>query len=194
MTTRHCVGVLALQGAFKEHCVALEACGATAVPVRTTQDFAKVQALVIPGGESTTMGTLLHEWDLFGPVQERGKAGMPLFGTCAGLIMLCADIEGYPQQPHFGLLDASVQRNAFGRQIDSFETDIVMPVVGPEPVQGVFIRAPVISHTGPQVRVLAQVQERIVAVQQGAILATAFHPELTADRRLHQYFLTLLEQ
>lgn len=192
MKTRLCVGVLALQGAFKEHCVALEACGAKALPVRSPRDFAQVQALVIPGGESTTMGTLLHEWKLFAPVQDRGKAGMPMFGTCAGLIMLCNEIEGYPHQPCFGLLDASVQRNAFGRQKDSFETDIAMPEVVQDPIQGVFIRAPIITRTGPTVRVLAKVQDRVVAVQQGNILATSFHPELTPDRRLHEYFLSLV--
>lgn len=193
MKSRYCVGVLALQGAFKEHCVALDACGATALPVRTPKDFAQVQALIIPGGESTTMGTLLHEWDLFTPVQEQGKAGMPFFGTCAGLIMLCTTITGYPHQPCLGLLDATVERNAFGRQKDSFEADVDLPTLGPIPMPGVFIRAPVISHTGQDVQILAKTQGRVVAVQQGAILATSFHPELTPDIRLHQYFLSMLD-
>ncbi|MEG2173463.1 MAG: pyridoxal 5'-phosphate synthase glutaminase subunit PdxT [Desulfovibrionaceae bacterium] len=189
---RHCVGVLALQGAFREHCIALEACGAQALPVRKPQDFMQVHALIIPGGESTTMGKLLHEWDLFEPIRQQGHAGMPIYGSCAGLILLCNTIDGYPEQKCFGLLNASVQRNAFGRQKDSFETPLHIPVLGARPVHAVFIRAPIITRTGPEVDILARINNNIVAVQHNNILATSFHPELTKDRRIHEYFLKML--
>lgn len=188
---RHCVGVLALQGAFKEHCTALEDCGARTVQIRRPHDLALIHGLIIPGGESTTMGKLLHEWKLFNPLQESGKGGLPIYGSCAGLILLCASIEGFPLQPRLGLLDASVQRNAFGRQKDSFESDISLSIFE-TPMHGVFIRAPVITRTGEAVKQLAHVGDRIVAVRQANILATSFHPELTDDRRMHEYFLKML--
>lgn len=188
---RHCVGVLALQGAFKEHCTALEDCGARAIQVRKPQDIAHIHGLIIPGGESTTMGKLMHEWKLFKPIQDSGKRGLPIYGSCAGLILLCKNIEGFPLQPCLGLLDADVQRNAFGRQKDSFENEIRLSIFK-QALHAVFIRAPVIIRTGEAVEQLAHVHDRIVAVRQATILATSFHPELTNDRRVHEYFLGML--
>ena len=185
-----CVGVLALQGAFREHVAAVSRLGVAAREVRQLKDMDGIDAMIIPGGESTTMGKLLNEWHMLEPLRERIMQGMPVYGSCAGLILLCRTIEN-SDQPRLGVLDATVRRNAFGRQVDSFETELSMPEVGAEPVPAVFIRAPVIISVGPEVRVLAQVKGQAVAVRQNNILATSFHPELTPDTRLHSYFLNM---
>ncbi|MDY0203120.1 MAG: pyridoxal 5'-phosphate synthase glutaminase subunit PdxT [Desulfovibrio desulfuricans] len=183
-----CVGVLALQGAFREHVAAVSRLGVAAREVRQLKDMDGIDAMIIPGGESTTMGKLLNEWQMLQPLRERIEQGMPVYGSCAGLILLCRVIEN-SDQSRLGVLDATVRRNAFGRQVDSFETDLAMPEIGPEPVPAVFIRAPVITGVGPGVKVLAEVKGQAVAVRQNNILATSFHPELTPDTRLHGYFL-----
>ena len=185
-----CVGVLALQGAFREHVAAVSRLGVAAHEVRQLKDMDGIDAMIIPGGESTTMGKLLNEWHMLEPLRERIMQGMPVYGSCAGLILLCRTIEN-SDQPRLGVLDATVRRNAFGRQVDSFETELSMPEVGPDPVPAVFIRAPVLISVGPEVRVLAEVKGQAVAVRQNNILATSFHPELTPDTRLHSYFLNM---
>ncbi len=185
-----CVGVLALQGAFREHVAAVSRLGVAAREVRQLKDMDGIDAMIIPGGESTTMGKLLNEWHMLEPLRERIMQGMPVYGSCAGLILLCRTIEN-SDQPRLGVLDATVRRNAFGRQVDSFETELSMPEVGPDPVPAVFIRAPVLISVGPEVRVLAEVKGQAVAVRQNNILATSFNPELTPDTRLHSYFLNM---
>ena len=184
-----CVGVLALQGAFREHVAAVTRLGATAREVRQLKDIAGIDALIIPGGESTTMGKLLNEWNMLEPLRQRILDGMPVYGSCAGLILLCREIEN-SDQPRLGVLDATVRRNAFGRQVDSFETDLNIPEIGADPIPAVFIRAPVITGVGAGVTVLAEVKGQAVAVRQNNILATSFHPELTPDTRMHSYFLS----
>ena len=184
-----CVGVLALQGAFREHVAAVASLGATAREVRQLKDFEGIDALIIPGGESTTIGKLLNEWNMLEPLRQRILDGMPVYGSCAGLILLCRDIEN-SDQPRLGVLDATVRRNAFGRQVDSFETNLSIPEIGADPLPAVFIRAPVITGVGAGVKVLAEVNGQAVAVRQNNILATSFHPELTPDTRMHSYFLS----
>ena len=184
-----CVGVLALQGAFREHVAAVASLGATAREVRQLKDIDGIDALIIPGGESTTMGKLLNEWNMLEPLRQRILDGMPVYGSCAGLILLCRDIEN-SDQPRLGVLDATVRRNAFGRQVDSFETNLSIPEIGADPLPAVFIRAPVITGVGAGVKVLAEVDGQAVAVRQNNILATSFHPELTPDTRMHSYFLS----
>lgn len=184
-----CVGVLALQGAFREHVAAVTRLGATAREVRQLKDIDGIDALIIPGGESTTMGKLLNEWNMLEPLRQRILDGMPVYGSCAGLILLCCEIEN-SDQPRLGVLDATVRRNAFGRQVDSFETDLNIPEIGADPIPAVFIRAPVITGVGAGVTVLAEVKGQAVAVRQNNILATSFHPELTPDTRMHSYFLS----
>ena len=184
-----CVGVLALQGAFREHVAAVTRLGATAREVRQLKDIDGIDALIIPGGESTTMGKLLNEWNMLEPLRQRILDGMPVYGSCAGLILLCREIED-SDQPRLGVLDATVRRNAFGRQVDSFETDLSIPEIGADPIPAVFIRAPVITGVGAGVTVLAEVKGQAVAVRQNNILATSFHPELTPDTRMHSYFLS----
>ncbi len=191
------VGVLALQGDFREHVAMLASIGADPVEVRTPEELAAVDALVIPGGESTTIGRLAMLYGLVEPIRERCEAGMPLFGTCAGMIFAATNTVG-PYQPQLGVLDATVERNAFGRQVDSFEADL--DVVGlDEPMHAVFIRAPWIHKIGGEVEVLASVtgdegSEHPVLVRQGRILASSFHPELTDDARLHQMIVDLIEE
>ena len=187
--TQLCVGVLALQGAFREHVAAVTRLGATAREVRQLKDIDGIDALIIPGGESTTMGKLLNEWNMLEPLRQRILDGMPVYGSCAGLILLCREIED-SDQPRLGVLDATVRRNAFGRQVDSFETDLSIPEIGADPIPAVFIRAPVITGVGAGVTVLAEVKGQAVAVRQNNILATSFHPELTPDTRMHSYFLS----
>ena len=194
------VGVLALQGAFREHLRALAVLGAAAREIRQLKDLdqpSSIEALIIPGGESSTMGKLLVDLGLLEPIRQRILAGMPVYGTCAGLILLCREIEN-SSQPRIAVLNARVRRNAFGRQVDSFEAALTMPVLGSEPIPAVFIRAPIILDTDPGVEILASYpldgEERPVAVRQGQILATAFHPELTPDTRLHRYFLDFCRQ
>ena len=187
--TELCVGVLALQGAFREHVAAVTRLGATAREVRQLKDIDGIDALIIPGGESTTMGKLLNEWNMLEPLRQRILDGMPVYGSCAGLILLCREIED-SDQPRLGVLDATVRRNAFGRQVDSFETDLNIPEIGADPIPAVFIRAPVITGVGAGVTVLSEVKGQAVAVRQNNILATSFHPELTPDTRMHSYFLS----
>ena len=196
------VGVLALQGDVREHVAAMSACGLRAVPVRRVTELDAVDALVIPGGESTTMSRLLQTFDLLAPLQRRIAAGMPAYGSCAGMILLAAEIlDGRPDQQQLGGLDVVVRRNAFGRQVDSFEADLDVAGVDGGPVRAVFIRAPWVESVGPGVEVLATVPPltlsgaqagaaagRVVAVRQGAVLATSFHPEITGDRRVHRLF------
>ncbi|OAT86088.1 pyridoxal 5'-phosphate synthase glutaminase subunit PdxT [Desulfotomaculum copahuensis] len=183
------IGVLALQGAFIEHQRALAACGAQSRQVRKPGQLDGLDGLIIPGGESTTMGKLMNDFGLFGPIVSRAKEGLPVFGTCAGLILMAREIAG-SEQPRLGLMDMVAERNAFGRQVESFETDLAVPVLGEELFRAVFIRAPYILETGPGVEVLARFKEKIVCARQGRFLAAAFHPELTGDKRLHQLFLT----
>jgi 5'-phosphate synthase pdxT subunit len=186
------VGVLALQGAFAAHRQALAQLGADAREVRTADQLAAVDGLVIPGGESTTMAMLLDRTGLRAPLTARLADGMPVFGTCAGMILLADEVlDGRPDQWSFGVLDVGVRRNAYGRQLESFETDL--DIVGLDrPFHAVFIRAPGVVRTGPDVTVLAELDGDPVLVRQGTVLASAFHPELTADRRVHELFLDLV--
>ncbi len=186
------VGVLALQGAFREHKKALEALGAEVREVRLPRHLDGLDGLVLPGGESTTIGKLMVAYKLLEPLRELAAGGLPMFGTCAGMIVLARDIGGL-DQPLVGVMDVKVCRNAFGRQVDSFEADLPVPALGYVPFHAVFIRAPVIEEVGAGVEVLARLEDgRIVAARQGEVLVAAFHPELTDDRRMHQYFLTML--
>jgi 5'-phosphate synthase pdxT subunit len=189
------IGVLALQGDVREHCLAVAELGAHPVEVRQPEDLGGVGALILPGGESTTISLLLVSSRLRDPIHERLQAGMPAMGTCAGMILLAVEVlDGRPDQRTFGAIDIAVRRNAFGRQVDSFETDLTVPELGSERLHAVFIRAPLVERTGPSVEVLASVesaegQRRPVACRAGSILVTAFHPELSGDLRLHELFL-----
>lgn len=186
----HKVGVLALQGASRRHAEALAALGAHPVEVRTPEDLGGIEGLVLPGGESTTMSRLLDLAGLFEPIGERLEAGMPAFGTCAGLILLADEIlDGRPDQRGWGVLDVAVRRNAFGRQVDSFEMAVEVEGLGGGRFPAVFIRAPVVERVGEGVTVLAAVDGKPVLCRRGAILAAAFHPELSDDLRLHRLFL-----
>jgi len=182
------VGVLALQGDVPEHLRAVEQAGAEAVPVRRRAALDEVDALIIPGGESTTIGKLLERYDLMEPIRERARAGMPILGTCTGLILLAREIEG-SDQPRLGLLDVTVRRNAYGRQLDSFETDLNVPALGSEPVRAVFIRAPIVTRTGREVEVLAEVDGHPILVRQGGLIGAAFHPEMAGEDRVHRLLL-----
>ena len=189
------VGVLALQGDTREHLAALTEAGAQASTVRRRSELDSVDALVIPGGESTTMSLLLREFDLLEPLRQRLADGMPAYGSCAGMILLATEIldAGAPgrEAEALGAIDMAVRRNAFGRQVDSFEGDI--DVIGlDEPVRAVFIRAPWVERVGPDVEVLARADDHIVAVRHGPVLATAFHPEMTGDRRVHKLFVDIV--
>ncbi len=187
------VGVLALQGSFAEHAEALRGVGATPVLVRLPAHLEGIDGLIIPGGESTTIGKLLVNAELLEPLRRAVSRGLPVYGTCAGMILLARDIGGR-DQPLLGVMDISVRRNAFGRQVDSFEESLSVPSLGDAPFRGVFIRAPLIEKTGPGVSVLAKLADgRVVAARQGRLLATAFHPELTDDSRVHRYFLDMIE-
>ena len=180
------IGVLALQGAFREHLRTLATIGVEGVPVRLPSDLDDVAGLILPGGESTTMRQLIERWGLRQPILDLASSGAPLFGTCAGMIVLAREIAG-GEPPILPLLDVTVERNAFGRQLDSFEAELAVPVLGDQPVHGVFIRAPVIERTGPDVDVLARLDDgRIVAVRERNVLATAFHPELAGETRFHR--------
>jgi 5'-phosphate synthase pdxT subunit len=182
------VGVLALQGDVREHLAALSAAGATGTPVKRVGDLDGLDGIVLPGGESTTMGKLLTLFDLLEPLRARIADGLPAYGTCAGMILLAAEVlDGRHDQKLLGGLDITVRRNAFGAQVHSFEQDLAVEGVGD--VHGVFIRAPWVERAGPSVQVLARMGEHPVAVQQGHLLATSFHPELTGDGRMHSYFV-----
>ncbi|MDP9382054.1 MAG: pyridoxal 5'-phosphate synthase glutaminase subunit PdxT [Chloroflexota bacterium] len=187
------IGVLALQGDFKEHAAMLRQIGADPVEVRRAEQLDGLDGLIIPGGESTTIGKLMVSYELLEPLRKLIESGRPVWGTCAGMIVLAKDLGGL-RQPLVGALDVRVRRNAFGRQLDSFETDIPMPEVGDEPVHAVFIRAPLVESVGEGVEVLGTLEDgTIVAVRQGNLLATSFHPELTGDSRFHLYFLQMVD-
>lgn len=195
------IGVLALQGAFIEHIKMLQRLGAKAVEVRKAEQLANLDGLIIPGGESTTMGLIAERWGLVEPLRQWMHGGRPTWGTCAGMILLAERASGQKQggQPLLGGLDVTVNRNYFGRQTESFETDLVVPSLGTDPVHAVFIRAPAITAVEGQAEVLATYhtpagEDVIVAVRQGPILATAFHPELTADLRWHELFLQMVQK
>ena len=186
------VGVLAVQGAFREHCEAIREAGAEPVEVRLPGDLEGVDALILPGGESTAMRRLIDHAGLRQPIEEAARAGRPVLGTCAGMILMASRIAD-GDEPLFGFLDVTVRRNAFGRQIDSFETDLDVPAVGDAPMRAIFIRAPVVDDAGADVEVLARDDRgRPVAVRQGRMLATAFHPELTSDRRFHRLLVSMI--
>lgn len=184
------IGVLAIQGDVPEHTRALEDSGARVVPVKTRAALEAVDGLVIPGGESTTVGMLLERFGLMEPLRARIAGGLPVFGTCTGLILMAREIEG-SDQPRIGCMDVSVRRNAYGRQVDSFETDVTVPALGEEPLRAVFIRAPRITGVQPGVEILASTADGPVLVRQGNLLAASFHPELTGDTRVHRLFVTM---
>ena len=192
-----CVGVLALQGDIREHVRALTECGALARPVRRPEELDDVDALVIPGGESTTISKLAVDFGLLDPIRKRIGEGMPAYGSCAGMIMLASEVlDGRPDQQSFGGIEMTVRRNAFGRQVDSFEAPVELAGMPGPAFHAVFIRAPWVERVGPDVEVLGRVDRpdhpgRIVAVRQRNLLATAFHPELTPDRRVHRYFVEM---
>lgn len=192
------IGVLALQGDVREHVAALAGAGADARPVRRPGELDAVDGLVVPGGESTTISKLVDIFEMREPIDKRIAAGMPVYGSCAGMIMLAADVlDGRPDQRGFAGVDMTVRRNAFGRQVDSFEAPVALTGVDGGPFHAVFIRAPWVERVGPDVEVLGRVTEgpatgRIVAVRQGNLLATSFHPELTGDLRLHRSFVELV--
>lgn len=189
------IGVLALQGDVREHVAALSRAGAEAVTVRTAAELEGVDALVLPGGESTTMARLLRVFDLEQPLRERLACGMPALATCAGLILLSREVlDGRPDQLALGTLDVVTRRNAFGRQVESFEADLAIEPLGVAPLRGVFIRAPQIVEAGESARVIAELDGMPVAVEQGPHLGLCFHPEMTDDIRLHQYFVDRVDE
>ncbi|MGO8871507.1 MAG: pyridoxal 5'-phosphate synthase glutaminase subunit PdxT [Acidimicrobiales bacterium] len=197
------VGVLDLQGDVREHAAALEALGETVRPVRSPDDLAGLRGLVLPGGESTTLSLLLESSGLFDPLREALLGGLPVLGTCAGMILLAGTVlDGRPDQRRFGMIDLDIRRNGYGRQVASFECDVEVPVLGEEPLHAVFIRAPVVERSGPRVEVLAVLpgpgdgtgRDRPVICRQGPVLTTSFHPELTGDRRLHQLFVEMTKE
>jgi len=184
------IGVLALQGAFREHVEALRELGVEPVEVRLPEQLEGLDGLIIPGGESTAIGKLAVKYGLQEAIRRYVVAGKPVYGTCAGMIMLSKDVG--MDQPLFGLMDIKVERNAFGRQLDSFETDLDIPALGDKPFPGIFIRAPRIEDVGDGVDVLAKLEDGTpVAAREGNLLVTAFHPELTDDLRFHRYFLAM---
>lgn len=198
MKARPRVAVLGLQGDFARHVDVLRALGADAFAARLPAELAHADGIVLPGGESTTIGKLMARYGLDEALQSAARRGVPLYGTCAGLILLARQIaEGTGErggQPTLGLLDIVVARNGFGRQQDSFEAQVEVPVVGGEPVRAVFIRAPFVTEAGPGVETLAVHEGKIVFVRQGAVLGSAFHPELTPDSRVHQFFLSMVTE
>jgi pyridoxal 5'-phosphate synthase pdxT subunit len=188
------IGVLAVQGAFREHIDRLRELGVDAVPVRLPADLDGVSGLILPGGESTTMRKLIDRWGLREPIEALLEQGVPVLGTCAGMILLARDISD-GEEPVFPRLDITVKRNAFGRQLDSFETALAVPVLGDRPVDAVFIRAPVVERVGPDVDVLGRLEDgRVVAVRDGSVLATAFHPELSGETRFHRLIATMASE
>lgn len=186
------VGVLALQGGVVEHVRKLLRSGANVIEVRTPADLARVDALVVPGGESTTVIRLLERFGLVGPIKARVRAGMPFWGTCMGMIVAAHDVADLGQET-LDLIDITVRRNAFGRQIDSAEVPLAIPAIGEPPFPAIFIRAPWIERTGPKVELLAQRDGHGVMVREGNVLGTSFHPELTGDDRVHAYFLQMVD-
>jgi 5'-phosphate synthase pdxT subunit len=188
------IGILSVQGAFAEHEAMLASLGAEPVSVRLPEHLADVSGLILPGGESTTMRKLIDRWGLRQPILTLAQQGAPILGTCAGMILLSDDITD-GDAPVFPLLDVSVHRNAFGRQLDSFEAEVQVPVLGDSPVHGIFIRAPIIERVGPDVDVLARLEDgRVVAVRQRNVIATAFHPELSGEPRFHRLLMTMASE
>jgi pyridoxal 5'-phosphate synthase pdxT subunit len=186
------IGVVAVQGAVREHVAAIRAVGAEPVEVRLPRDLVDLDAIVLPGGESTTMRRLIDAYGLREPIAALARSGAPVLGTCAGMILLAERLAD-AEEPVFGLLDIEVRRNGYGRQLDSFETELDVPAIGDDPLHGVFIRAPIVTDVGPRAEVLARDPHgRPVAIRQGRVLATAFHPELTGDRRLHRLLAELI--
>lgn len=185
------IGVLAVQGAFAEHIELLRQLGVEAVPVRLPEDMEGLSGLILPGGESTTMRKLVNYWGLREPILDLAHKGAPVFGTCAGMILLSKEIvDG--DEPVLPLLDIDVRRNAFGRQLESFESELEVPVLGDTPLQAVFIRAPIVERVGPDVDILARLDDgRVVAVRRGNVIATAFHPELAGETRFHRLVVTM---
>ena len=199
MVSAPTIGVLALQGDVREHLAVLASLDVRAVPVKDADALAGVDGLVLPGGESTTISMLAIRWGLMEPLRAAVRAGMPVFGSCAGMILLADTVlDGRADQEPIGGLDMVVRRNAFGRQVDSFEADVDFPALGEEPIRAVFIRAPWVESVGPSVDVLASVpaasDDRIVAVRAGGLLATSFHPELTGDHRVHALFADIVRR
>lgn len=186
------VGVLALQGAVREHIRALEAAGAEAVQIKKVEQLQDIDGLVFPGGESTTMRRLIDKYGFFEPLKEFGKSGKPIFGTCAGLILMANKLAGQ-EDAHLGLIDMTVERNAFGRQVDSFEASLTITGIGDDFI-GVFIRAPRILEVGNNVEIICKHDDKIVAVKQDHYLACSFHPELTDDHRMAAYFVKMVEE
>lgn len=196
VTTRPRVGILALQGDVREHAAMLDGLGADVRPVRRADELSAVDGLVIPGGESSVIDKLSRAFGMREPVREAIAEGMPVYGTCAGLILLADRItDGIRGQQTFGGLDVTVRRNAFGTQVDSFEVDLDVPVLGAPAVHAVFIRAPLVEEAGDDVERLASLEDgRLVAVRQGALLGTAFHPEVTGESRFHALFLRMVRE
>lgn len=186
------IGVLALQGAVIEHMHAIEKCGAEAIAVKSTSDLERIDGLILPGGESTAMRRLIDRYNMLGPLQAFAAAGKPMFGTCAGLILLAKNLVGY-NTSHIGLLDVTVERNSFGRQVDSFETNIAVQDIASD-FPAVFIRAPHIVEVSEHVDILAYFEDRIVMARQGHLLGCSFHPELTADFRITDYFVGMVKE
>ncbi len=187
------IGVLALQGAFREHEQMLQRLGCDVVQVRQDYDLDDIDGFILPGGESTTIGKLMVEWQLLDKIRAKGISGMPIFATCAGMILMATDIMD-SDQPRLGLMDMLANRNAFGRQVDSFEADLDMPVLGEKPFRSVFIRAPYIKEVQDGVEILGTYDDKIVFARQGQFMATAFHPELTDDDRVHRLFMTIVNE
>ncbi|RJQ50810.1 MAG: pyridoxal 5'-phosphate synthase glutaminase subunit PdxT [Actinobacteria bacterium] len=183
------IGVLALQGACREHLRMLERCGVSPVAVKKPSELLGLEGLVIPGGESTTIGKLMVTYGLAEPIKGRHERGMAIYGSCAGLVLLAASTVEHTGQPLLGLMDIVARRNAFGRQCDSFEAELDIPPIGAEPLTGVFIRAPWIESAGEKVQLIASYEGHGIMARQGRVLVTAFHPELTDDERIHRYFL-----
>jgi len=184
------IGVLALQGAVREHSRSIEVCGAEAVPVKRPADLIGLDALILPGGESTTMRRLIDRYDFMEPLRDFAVSGKPMFGTCAGLILLAKEVVGYAE-PHLGVMDVKVERNSFGRQIDSFEADLDINGLD-TPFNAVFIRAPHIVSVGPSTEILCEHEGKIVMARSGQFLGCSFHPELTDDHRITQYFIDMV--
>jgi len=188
------IGVLAAQGAFVEHIAILRQLEVEALPVRLPREFVGLDGLIIPGGESTSISKLIRAYHLLSKIKDLAHEGLPIFGTCAGMILLAKEISDSDTVP-LGVMDIRVRRNAFGRQKDSFETELSIPVLGEKPFPGVFIRAPIIEQVNGEVEILARLTDgTIVAARQGKLLASAFHPELTNDLRFHQYFLDIIAE
>lgn len=193
MNGRVTIGVLAVQGAVLKHIQMLERCGVRVIPVRFVSELDEVQGLIIPGGESTTIGKLMDRYGLDKKIVERANEGMPVFGTCTGMILLAKNIVN-SEQHRLGLMDTTILRNAFGRQVDSFEADLDVQEIGGKPVHAIFIRAPYATEAGENVKVLATVEGKMVLLRQDNLLACAFHPELTEDTRVHEYFIGMVRE